>query len=217
MAAPAGGETPLKAGSVENTGCTRADRQRAWVICAAGPDAANFDLQNSEHLGDHIEKFVVPAADAEPFLNCELLDAQNDRFATWPLAVVRSLKAIIGGALPSAVAEWICARIPLYEWSPVEVFYDGRRRGSRLNLQSPAQAAERDGHDFRADCNTVVEELISAEVPTPNGIVFGIPTGGSRELAGGCFLETLARSSGVIRFPGPPRWNGRAFEKVILR
>jgi hypothetical protein len=215
--APGGRETPLGASSIQHTDCTRADRQRAWVICGADSEAEEFDLQNCKHLGDHIEKFVVPATDAERFLKCDLLDASDDRFATWPLAVVRSMKAVIGGALPPAVAEWICDRIPLYDWTPVEVLYDGSGRGSRLTLLTPAQATQRFGQDFSADRRAVIEALLSAEVPAPNGIVYGVPTGGkpgtSRWLLPGDKCEVQWR----YPFPGPPRWNGRAFETVILR
>jgi hypothetical protein len=221
---PAGQTTPLAAACIEHMDFTRAKRQRAWVICARR-NALRFNLQWSWHIWGHVEKFTVDATDAESFLHQELLDAQDDTFASWPLAIVRALKIVAGGALPQALAKWICARIPLYEWTPLEVYYDEAGRGTQLGLLSPAQAAKRDGRDYRADPEAVVEEPVSPHIPRPNGIVFGIPTGGkpgtTKWLEPGSECEVQWRSG----IPGPNRrlpaalWPviPVAFERVILR
>lgn len=223
---PAGRQTPLAAACIEDINCTRATRQHAWVIGSRGRRPLRFNLQWSWHLWGHVEKFTVDATDAERFLRPALLDTQDDGFAPWPLAIVRALKIIAGGALPRALAEWICARVPLYEWTPLEVEYNEHGRGTRLGLLSPAQAAGRDGRDYRADPEAVVEELISPEIPTPNGIVFGIPTGGeprtTKWLEPGSEWEVQWRCG----IPGPGesrlpyalrRVRPGAFERVILR
>ncbi|HZU28782.1 MAG TPA: FRG domain-containing protein [Bryobacteraceae bacterium] len=212
----AGRRTPLAATSIENTYCTRAERQRAWVICSRN-GSVRFNLQSSRHLWKHIEKFVVDTRDASGFVRPGLLDAQDDVFASWPLAVLRSFKAEVEGAFPRALAEWICHRIPLYEWTPVEVLYDGCGRGSRLNLLSPSAAAQRFGRDYRANFVAVVDELTSPDIPAPNGILFGVPAGGTpytaKWFAPGDECEVQWR----YPFPGPRRYRSRAFERVILR
>ena len=113
---------------------------------------------------------------------------------------------LIQAAVPRKVAEWICQRIPLFEWTPVEATYDDRGRGTRLRLLSPAAAAERDGRDYHANRQTVIEELTSPEMPTPNGVVFGLRTGGkagtSECLEPGKEYEFQWR----YPFPGPGRW-----------
>jgi len=147
----------------------------------------------------------------------ELLDASSDAFASWPLAVVRSLKARIQQPLPRRLAEWIVARIPLFEQTPVHIFYDGAGVGSRWQLFSPAEAREADGRSYAADAKAVIEELISPELPTPSGLLFGSATGGKpgtdRLLRAGDECEV----QWGFPFPGPPRYNARAFERVIIR
>jgi len=212
----AGRRTPLAAACIEHMYCTRAERQHAWVIRSRS-GSVRLNLQWSWHLWRHMEKFVVGTSDAGEFVRPTLLEAQDDVFANWPLAVLRSFKAEIQEPFPRALAEWICNRIPLFEWTPVEVLYDGMGRGSELNLLSPAVAAQRFGGDYRADPAAVVEELASPGMPTPNGILFGIPTGGApytrKWFAPGEECEVQWR----YPFPGPPRYYGRAFERVILR
>jgi hypothetical protein len=216
--APAGGYSPLAAASIADINCTRATRQRAWVICSHEDDPASFDLQTSPHLLPHTEKFTVEAADGDSFIQPKLLDAQDDGFAAWPLAIVRGLKVEIQAAVPRKVAEWICQRIPLFEWTPVEATYDDCGRGTRLRLLSPAAAAERDGRDYHANRQTVIEELTSPEMPTPNGVVFGLRTGGkagtSEWLEPGKEYEFQWR----YPFPGPGRWGlPEVFERLTLR
>jgi hypothetical protein len=174
---PGGRPTPLLVTSVNDEGIIRAARQSAWVICARR-DAERFNLKRNRHLSPHVEKFLVEGSDAADFRQPQLLTAEDDRCAAWPLAVVRALKIVAGGGLPRAVAEWLCARIPLYEWTPVEVYYDGVGRSSGLVFLSPSEAKQRDNHDYQADPQEIVEELVSPEIPVPNGILFGKPTGG---------------------------------------
>ena len=221
---PAREETPLGAAQLDHLYFTRAQRQRAWVICARR-NAFRFNLQRSWHLWRHVEKFKVDAVDAESFLRPELLGAQDDAFASWPLAIVRALKFAAGGALPRALAEWICARVPLYEWTPVQVLYDERGQGTKLEFLSPAQAAERDGIDYRADPVAVVEELVSPEIPVPNGIVFGVLTGGIPgttkwvEPGSECEVQWSGLIPGIdINVPEPLwRYMPMAFDRVILQ
>jgi hypothetical protein len=213
----AGEYTALSAGSIEHINCTRATRQRAWMIRSNDDEPWNFDFQSSEHLLPHIEKFTVDASDADSFVQPGLLDAQDDGFASWPLAIVRGFKAEIQAPLSRNMAEWICRRIPLFEWTPVEAVYDSRGRGTRLRLLSPSEGTLRDGRDYRADFQTVVDELSSPEIPTPNGIVFGLRTGGragtSEWLEPGQEYEFQWR----YPFPGPGRWGlPYVFEKLKL-
>jgi len=215
--APGGGWSPLQVASVEDIGCTRASRQRAWILCSREPEHASFDLQNSDHLGDHIEKFIIGAADGESYLQDSLLEAQDDVYANWPLAVVRSMKAVTLSGMPRAVAEWICNRIPLFEWMPLEVWYDGDGLGARLGLLTPTQAALQYGQDYRALVTLVIEELTSADIPTPNGILFGTLTGGEPDTSQWLLPGSTCEVQWNFPFPGPPRWNARAFEKVVLR
>jgi hypothetical protein len=219
----AGQPTPLAAARIEQTTIVRARRQRAWVICARN-DPDRFNLQRCWHLWRHLEKFVVDAADAMEFVRPELLTVQDDAYAAWPLAVVRALKIIAGGALPQAVAEWLCARIPLYEWLPVQVQYDGQGRGTSIGLLTPAEAKKRDGRNYEADAETVLKELVSPEVPTPNGIVFGTPTGGQpntmKWLDPGSECEVQWKTGLQSRDAKPGDWPWAAFPlafaKVIL-
>jgi hypothetical protein len=208
----------LAAASIEHIDCTRAIRQHAWVICSRDDDPWNFDLQHSSHLQPHIEKFTVEAGDADNFVRANLLEVDDDGFAAWPLAVVRALKVDIQGALPLKVAEWICRRIPLFEWTPVEAIYDSRGRGTRLRLLSPADAKKRDGRDFHADYQSVIEELTSPQIPTPNGVVFGLRTGGKPGTSE--WLEPGKRYEFQWQygFQGPGRWGTPwGFEHLILR
>ena len=220
----AGRPTPLAAARIEQTTIVRAQRQHAWVICAR-QDADRFNLQRCWHLWRHIEKFLVDATDASEFVRPDLLTVQDDAYAAWPLAVVRGLKIIAGGALPRIVAEWLCSRIPLYEWLPVQIGYDGRGRGTRLELITPAQAMERDGRNYEADAKAIIEELVSPEIPTPNGIVFGTPTGGPpdtvRWLEPGSECEVQWKIGLHSRDAKPGDWPWAAFPlafaKVTLR
>jgi hypothetical protein len=155
----------------------------------------------------------------------ELLTAQDDAYAAWPLAVVRALKIIAGGALPRVVAEWLCARIPLYEWLPVEVGYDGRGCGTKLGLLAPAEAMQRDGRNYEADPRTIIEDLVSPDIPVPNGIVFGTPTGGPPhtvkwlEPGSECEVRWRIGLHGRDAKPGDWPWAAfpGAFAKVTLR
>ena len=215
--APAGGYSPLAAGSIEDINCTRAVRQRAWVICSRDDAPWNFDLQISPHLQPHTEKFTVEASDAGDFAQPKLLDAQDDGFAAWPLAIVRGFKVDTESAVPRKIAEWLCQRIPLFQWTPVEATYDHRGRGTRLRLLSPSDAAKRDGRDYRADPRAVVDELTSPEMPTPNGVVFGLRTGGKPETSE--WLEPGKEYEFQWRhgFPGPGRWGSPwAYERLTL-
>jgi hypothetical protein len=215
--APAGGYSPLAAASIMDVDCTRATRQRAWMICSRDEAPLDFDFQNSEHLLPHMEKFAVDATDADSFVQPKLLDAQDDGFAAWPLAIVRGLKVETEGPLPRNVVEWLCNRMPLFEWTPVQAMYDGLGRGTRLQLLSPADAAMRDGRDYHADRQAVIEELTSPEMSTPNGIVFALRTGGkpgaSEWLEPGQEYEFQWR----YPFPGEGRWGlPGVFERLRL-
>jgi hypothetical protein len=63
----------------------------------------------------------------------------------------------------------------------------------------------------------VVEELTSPEPATPSGLLYGVATGGAphteRWVRAGDELEV----QWGFPFPGPPRYNSRAFERVIIR
>jgi hypothetical protein len=220
----AGRPTPLAVARIEQTEIVRAQRQRAWVICAQR-DPDRFNLQRCWSLWRHIEKFLVDGTDAADFVRPDLLTAEDDTYAAWPLAVVRALKIVAGGALPRAVAEWLCARIPLYEWLPVQVGYDGLGRGTRFSLLTPAQARERDSRDYAADPQAIIEELVSPDIPTPNGVVFGTPTGGPAHsvkwLEPGSECEVQWKTGLHSRDAEPGDWPWAAFPlafaKVILR
>jgi hypothetical protein len=213
---PAGQPAPLAAASIAHEFCNRAARQRAWVICSHDVEAP-LDFQRCEHLAEHVERFTVDGRDAATFVHPELLDASSDFFACWPLAVLRSFKASIERPLPRRVAEWIVGRLPLFEQTPVRIFYDGRGRGSRWELVSPAEASAADGRCYAAQADAVVAELTGPDLPTPSGLLFGVPTGGQphsdRWLRAGDECEVQWR----YPFPGPPRYNGRAFERVTIR
>ena len=220
----AGRPTPLAVARIEQTEIVRAQRQRAWVICAQR-DPDRFNLQRCWPLWRHMEKFLVDGTDAASFVRPDLLTAEDDAYAAWPLAVVRALKIIAGGALPRAVAEWLCARIPLYEWLPVQVSYNGLGQGTRFSLLTPAQARERDSRDYAADPQAIIEELVSPDIPTPNGFVFGTPIGGAAHsvkwLEPGSECEVQWRTGLQSRDAELGAWPWAAFPlafaKVILR
>jgi hypothetical protein len=220
--APEGLPTPLQAASIANDFCVRAQRQSAWVLRSAedrkpsGRDSP-FAFQRSEDIAGHLERFTVDAADADEFVRNDLLDSSSDLFACWPLAVVRSFKTYLQRPLPRQVAEWIVERIPLFEQTPVCIYYDAKGRGSRWQLLSPAEASQRYGHSYDADRESVLRDLMSPDLPAPSGLLFGVPTGGppntQRWVSAGDECEVQWR----YPFPGPPRYNGRTFEKVIIR
>lgn len=213
---PAGLATPLAAAGIAHEFCNRALRQSAWVICNRDAEAP-LDFQQCEHLAGHVERFTVDGRDAAAFVRPELLDASSDFFACWPLAVLRSFKASIERPLPRRLAEWIVGRIPIFEQTPVQIFYNGSGRGSRWTLSSPAEASATDGRSYAAQAGAVIEELTGPGLPTPSGLLFGVPTGGqphsNRWFRAGDECEVQWR----YPFPGPPRYNGRAFERVIIR
>jgi hypothetical protein len=203
---------PLSLAWIGQIYCTRATRQSAWVLCS-NDEKLEFDFQRSPHLSGAVERFTIDAVDAEGFFDPTLLSAEDDAFAAWPLAVVRALKVSIEKPLTPRVAEWICNRIPLYEWTPCEVTYDGMGRGARLGFLSPSQAAARDGRSYVADRTAVIAELTSTEIPVPNGILFGMPTGGPRGKT--IWLNAGDECEVQWRYPFPRR--GRSFERVVLR
>jgi hypothetical protein len=206
------GRTPLSLAWIGQMYCTRATRQSAWVLCS-NEERIGFDFQHSPHLAGAVERFTIDAVDADQFFDPTLLGAEDDAFAAWPLAAVRALKASIEKPLTPRVAEWLCNRIPLYEWTPCEVTFDGRGRGARLGFLSPSQATERHHRSYVADREAVMAELTSASIPVPNGVLFGMLTGGtpgqSMWLHGGDVCEVQ------WRYPFPRR--GRSFERVVLR
>lgn len=219
--APEGLPTPLKLASIADNFCVRAQRQSAYVLKAAEkppevrqPDSL-FDFQRSEHIAGHLERFTVDAVDADEFVRGDLLDSSSDFFACWPLAVARGFKAYIQRPIPRRVAEWIVGRIPLFEWTPACIYYDPRGVGSRWQPLTPAEASQRYGHSYAADRESVLEDLISPDIPTPNGLLFGVATGGTpstrRWVAAGDQCEVQWRYG----FPDPHF--GRAFERVIIR
>lgn len=180
---PEGLPTPLQAASIADNFCVRAQRQSAWVL--RGVEAREgrrgdspLDFQRSKDIAVHLERFTVDAIDAGNFVHGDLLDPSNDLFACWPLAVVRSFKAYIQRPIPRRVAEWIIGRIPLFEQTPVCIYYDARGRGSRWQLISPTEASQSYGHSYVADREPVLEDLMSPDLPTPSGLLFGVPTGG---------------------------------------
>jgi FRG domain len=225
---------PLTVAHLEQHYFTRARRQRAWVI-SARTDEFRFNLQRSWHLWRHVKKFTVDSADADRFRRPDLESAEDDPYAPWPLAIVRALKVVAGGGLPQALADWICGRIPLYEWTPVDVYYDGKGRGTRVHYYSPAEATKQNGRDYRANREAVVEELVAPEIGMPNGIVFGQPSGGMPntmkrfEPGSECEVQwfgAVPQPLGVsYRFPGDPVkvpfeqqygvWDN--YKKVVLR
>ena len=213
---PGGAPTPLAAASIAHADCERATRQSAFIL-ASNDTGSPLDFQACEHIAPHVERFTVDASDASAFVRPDLLDAGSDRFASWPLAVVRSFKASIEKPLSRRMAEWIVRRIPLFEQTPVRILYDGLGRGTRWQLFSPAEAGAADGRSYAADAGSVVDELVSDVLPAPSGLLFGVPTGGPPH------GERLLRPGDECEvqwgypFPGPPRYNGRAFERVIIR
>lgn len=207
-----GGGTPLSLAWIGQINCTRATRQSAWVLCANAERLA-FDFQRSPHLAGAVERFTVDAVDADQFFDPTLLSAEDDAFAPWPLAVVRALRVSIAKPVTRRVAEWICNRIPLYEWTPLEVTYDGAGRGARLGLLSPSEARTRFHRSYESDGVAVVEELTSDRVPVPNGILFGMLTGGPPGES--VWLMPGDECEIQWRYPFPGR--GRSFERVVLR
>ena len=220
--APDGLPTPLQAASIADDFCVRAQRQSAWVLSAAEdlrPWRRNrpLDFQRSTYIAGHVERFTVEAADTGDFVRGDLLDSSSDLFACWPLAVVRSFKAYLQRPLPRRVAEWIAGRIPLFEQTPVCIHYDAQGRGSRWQLLSPAEASQRYGHSYDADRESVLEDLMSPDLPAPSGLLFGVPTGGPPNTQRWVFAGDECEVQWRYPFPGPPRYNGMAFEKIIIR
>lgn len=212
---PAGLPTPISAACIAHDFCNRAIRQSAWVM-RSNDFEMPLDFQHCDHLTDHVERFTVDGRDAAEFVRPDLLDTSSDFFACWPLAVLRSFKASIERPLPKRLAEWIVSRVPLFEQTPVRIFYDERSRGSRWQLISPTEASAADGCSYVAAIDAVVKELTGPDIPTPSGLLFGVPTGGEpnsdRWFRRGDECEIQWR----YPFPGPPRYNARAFERVII-
>jgi hypothetical protein len=219
--APRGLPTPLQAASIADNFCVRAQRQSAWVLRSTETRQPwpqhPLDFQHSRHIARHIERFKVNALDAGDFVRPDLLDASDDLFACWPLAVVRSFKAAIQRPIPRQVAEWIIGRIPLFEQTPVCIEYDANGRGSNWRLISPAEASKRFGKSYVSDRESVLADLISPELPTPSGLLFGVPTGGAPNAERWIFAGDECEVQWRYPFPGPPRYNGMAFERVIIR
>jgi hypothetical protein len=175
---PGGGATPGDAFALDTLGFTRPERQRAWVLCSQRR-GVRFDLQRARFLRRHLAKYTIDAVDASDCLKPELLSMDDDPFAAWPLALLRALKIVAGGGLPRELAEWVVDRVPLYEWTPVDVLFDHKGRARTYRYHSPAQAAAETGRNYWADRDAVLDELVSPEISTPNAIVFGQVVGGA--------------------------------------
>lgn len=219
--APRGLPTPLQVASIADNFCVRAQRQSALVLRAAQDRRRRrqrpLDFQHSKHIARHLERFTVSAIDAGHFVRTDLLDPTSDIFACWPLAVVRSFKAYLQRPMPRRVAEWIIGRIPLFEQTPVCIYYDADGRGSSWQLLSPAEASQRYGKSYVADSEYVLEDLMSPNLPAPSGLLFGVPTGGAPNTQRWLFAGDECEVQWRYPFPGPPRYNGMAFERVIIR
>jgi hypothetical protein len=219
--APRGLFTPLQAAYIGDHFCERAQRQSAWVLRSTETEQPRpqrpLDFQHSRNITRHLERFIVNAVDADEFIRRDLLDADNDLFACWPLAVARSFKAYIQKPLPRRVAEWIVGRIPLFEQTPVCIHYGADGRGSSWELISPFEAELRFEKSCAADRDSVLEDLISPDLPTPSGLLFGVPTGGTPNTQRWFFAGDECEVQWRYPFPGPPRYNGMAFERVIIR
>ncbi len=206
------GETPLSVAYIGQMNCVRATRQSACVLCS-NEEGLAFDFQRSPHLVGATERFTIDAGDAREYFDPTLLSTEDDAYAAWPLAVVRALHVSTGKLFSRRLAEWICGRIPLFEWTPIEVTYDQVGRGAYLGLMSPAEASARFNRSYVANRDAVIEELTSRRNTIPNGILFGMLTGGkpgaSRWLHAGDECEIQ------WRYPFPQR--GRSFERVVLR
>jgi hypothetical protein len=214
---PEGRPTPLSAASLDGTYFTRALRQKAWFIRSNRRNSDGFDLQHSWYLWRHIERFRVTPRDREAFYRLDLLTAEDDSYAAWPLALVRALKITAGGGLSEALARFLCDRIPLFEWTPVVVQCDdwGREMG-RYQL-SPAEAKRESGRDYGADKETIIDELVSPKVDRPNCLLFGEiragPAGGRAWLRPGdrCQIQWL------MDVRGPEIWTrGGEFDLAVI-
>lgn len=215
---PEGRPTPLSAGNLESTYFPRALRQKAWFIRSNRRNSHRFDLQHSWHLWRHIERFKVAPRDREAFYRPDLLSAEDDSYASWPLALVRALKIIAGGGLGETLARFLCNRIPLFEWTPVEVQFDDRGREMSLYQLPPAEAKRETGRDYGADKETIIDELVSPNVDRPNCVLFGAlrggPAGGRAWLQSGdrCEIQWLTDVK------GPQLWTRAGeFDLVVLR
>jgi hypothetical protein len=215
---PAGLPTPLSAANLAGTYFTRAVRQKAWFIRSNRRNSHRFDLQHSWDLGWHIERFKVAPQDREAFRRPDLLTAEDDSYASWPLALVRALKIIAGGGLKETLARYLCYRLPLFEWTPVRVQFDDRGREMGRYQLTPAQAKQETGRDYEADKQTIIDELVSPNVDRPNCLLFGVlrggPAGGHAWIHSGdeCQIQWLR---GV---EGPHLWTREGeFDRVVLR
>ncbi|MEM9387845.1 MAG: FRG domain-containing protein [Pseudomonadota bacterium] len=173
----AGKETPLMAAALDGLGHARAARQRAWVI-GRRSESAYYDLQACPHVSRHTVRYEVGDADAADYVQPDLLEADDDRHATWPLAILRAIKFCYAGPLPARVVEWICPRVPLFDPTPAKVTYDDQGRGQGVLFLSPRDAEKRGGGPYAVSVDDAIAELTSNEVRVPNGLVVGIPTGG---------------------------------------
>jgi len=101
------------------------------------------------------------------------------------------------------------------------VGYDGRGCGTSLRLLTPAQAMERDGRNYEADAQAIIEELVSPEIPTLNGILFGTPTGGpphtTKWLEPGSECEVQWKTGLQSRDAKPGDWPWAAFPGAFAK
>ena len=173
----AGAQTPLMAAQIHHLGYRRPARQRAWVI--GGRDRSDrYDLQACAHLSPHTVRYEVDGHDAADFLQSGLLSAEDDRCASWPLAILRAIKFCFGGPLPRRLVEWICPRIPLFDPTPAEVTFNEAGLGRRVRFASPNEGQERGGGPYAVKLDDAIDELTSARPRVPNGLIVGIPVGG---------------------------------------
>ncbi|MCY4725915.1 FRG domain-containing protein [Nocardioides sp. STR2] len=217
----AGAPTPLKAAGIAHENSVRAERQHAWIMTLGAAEKVRlrdlpFDLRGSRHLRRHLERFVIDARDCEAFVDRSLLLASDDAFAWWPLAVLRSLHATLETALPSQVAIWLAGRIPLFEQTPVQMFFDEAGSFAAYRFTSPNEATLMTGLDYAVDLEAVISELTSTTTPDPNGILYGHPVprepGTQRWLLRGDTYQIQWR----YPFPGLQR-SHRGYETITVR
>ncbi len=157
--------------------CIRARRQAAWGLLALDPTGRGgreFDLQQDKTIEHGVEMYTVSASDADEFLIPGLLDDRSDGYATWPAALLRGYKYRSGKPFSPDLADWLCDRIPLYDWIPCDVHFGLQGISESYSLRSPAAAEEEDGMSFCISKDALTSELVSERYHTPNPVLFAI-------------------------------------------
>jgi hypothetical protein len=217
----AGAPTPLRAAGIAHENSVRAQRQHAWIMALGAtemvrPRDSPLDFRGSRHLRRHVDRFVIEAHDCEGFIDRSLLLTSDDAFAWWPLAVLRSLHAAIETALPIEVASWLVGRVPLFEQTPVQMFFDDGGNFAGYQFTSPNEATLMTGIDYAADPEAVISELTSADIPDPNGILYGQPVPGEPSSQRWLLRGDTCQIQWRYPFPGLQR-SHRGYETITVR